>query len=326
MLWLVIKNKEKKIMNSNKIDRSKVVFIALNNGEWVDKHGYGAERFNFDNVDGQFYGFTPRTGKINLRNISDDIKTDKNGQKYLDNVLVVFTTKDSGRVINGFYKNATVYAEPIQNAMPNRYMENIKDFAPYNLICTESDCYQIPEKSYNYRIPHASVKKGVAGYGQSQIWYANQAKDDKARNGAIDYVCGIIDLNDAIIEAEYNYDELKYLDRSEFLEFLEGKSTTALAISRQRSSKARKGCIDHYGTVCQICGFDFEKVYGEIGKGHITVHHIEPLFRATAKQNGEVDTDPIKDLLPVCSNCHSMLHSKKETYTIDEIRNSIKKA
>ena len=71
---------------------------------------------------------------------------------------------------------------------------------------------------------------------------------------------------------------------------------------------ARKKCIEHYGAKCAVsnCGFDFEKLYGDIGKGFIHVHHLTQL--SDIGQGYEVD--PIKDLRPVCPNCHAMLHQK----------------
>ena len=55
---------------------------------------------------------------------------------------------------------------------------------------------------------------------------------------------------------------------------------------------------------CSICGFDFEKNYGELGKGFIHVHHIVPV----SKIGPNYIIDPVKDLIPVCPNCHAMLH------------------
>ena len=51
---------------------------------------------------------------------------------------------------------------------------------------------------------------------------------------------------------------------------------------------------------------NFEKVYGNIGKGFIHVHHVLPVSQLGA---GYV-IDPVKDLVPVCPNCHAMLHQK----------------
>lgn len=60
----------------------------------------------------------------------------------------------------------------------------------------------------------------------------------------------------------------------------------------------------------------FEKVYGEAGKGLIHIHHVVPISSIKA----EYQIDYEKDLIPVCPNCHAMIHRKKEPYTIEEVR------
>ena len=90
----------------------------------------------------------------------------------------------------------------------------------------------------------------------------------------------------------------------------------------ERDPRARKDCLAHHGYVCTVFRFDFEKVYGNLGKGFIHVHHITPLGNI-----GEVyEVDPVSDLIPVCPNCHAMIHSKKPPYTIDEIKESMKRS
>ena len=74
----------------------------------------------------------------------------------------------------------------------------------------------------------------------------------------------------------------------------------------ERNPAARKKCIEAHGCRCAICGFDFKKVYGEGFEGIIQVHHIVPLSKT--KENHVVD--PVKDLIPVCPNCHVALHAK----------------
>ena len=54
--------------------------------------------------------------------------------------------------------------------------------------------------------------------------------------------------------------------------------------------------------MCQVCGTNFEKTYGDLGKAFIEVHHLYPVAQ------GERQVNPIEDLIPLCSNCHSMIH------------------
>lgn len=92
----------------------------------------------------------------------------------------------------------------------------------------------------------------------------------------------------------------------------------------ERSHLARRLCLDHYGNhvVCQVCGFDFEKVYGkrECADPYIEIHHIDPLSETSAEV-GEHKVDYVNDLIPVCANCHRMLHHlKKETLHPSELK------
>jgi 5-methylcytosine-specific restriction protein A len=72
----------------------------------------------------------------------------------------------------------------------------------------------------------------------------------------------------------------------------------------ERSSIARKKCVEVHGFACKICNFNFEKVYGELGKEFIHVHHITPIH--TIGKSYKINY--IEDLIPVCPNCHAMLH------------------
>lgn len=83
---------------------------------------------------------------------------------------------------------------------------------------------------------------------------------------------------------------------------LEGKKHEDIVTRYERDRGNRKKCIEHYGYVCQVCETNFEKTYGELGKSFIEVHHLHPVAQ------GERQVNPIEDLIPLCSNCHSMIH------------------
>lgn len=100
---------------------------------------------------------------------------------------------------------------------------------------------------------------------------------------------------------------------------VEGKKKTVKISQYERDPKLRRACLEKYGTKCVICGFDAVTIYGEEFKGKIHVHHIVPL-----NQTGERETTE-DDLVPVCPNCHMILHSKGggEVYSIDDIKRMI---
>lgn len=84
----------------------------------------------------------------------------------------------------------------------------------------------------------------------------------------------------------------------------------------ERNPLARRICIEYHGSLCKICGFDFNKAYGEIGKGFIHVHHIKPI----SEINQKYILDPIHDLIPICPNCHAMIHRGKTAISIDTLK------
>ena len=86
--------------------------------------------------------------------------------------------------------------------------------------------------------------------------------------------------------------------------------------SYERNPKARAKCIENYGCKCQCCGLDFEDRYGEIGKGFIHVHHLKLI----SEIGNKYEVDPIKDLIPLCPNCHAMIHKKNPPFSIDELK------
>ncbi len=105
-------------------------------------------------------------------------------------------------------------------------------------------------------------------------------------------------------------------------DIFEGIKETVNINRYERNRIARSKCIEFHGTNCKVCNLDFEKKYGSIGKGFIHVHHIIPLH----KIEKEYRINPIEDLIPVCPNCHAMLHRKINNIepTIEELKLIIK--
>jgi 5-methylcytosine-specific restriction protein A len=100
----------------------------------------------------------------------------------------------------------------------------------------------------------------------------------------------------------------------------EGASTKVLVNKYERSVKNRKICIAHYGSICQACGFDFALKYGEIGDGFIIVHHIVPV----SKIGPNYVIDPITDLVPLCANCHAIIHRNDPPLSISDLKSKLK--
>jgi len=96
----------------------------------------------------------------------------------------------------------------------------------------------------------------------------------------------------------------------------EGAVYRVAVTAYERNPEARRMCLAHYGSSCVVCGFDFKAKYGPEAEGFIHVHHI----RMLSEIRTEYAVDPVKDLRPVCPNCHSVIHLKAPPYTIEELR------
>ena len=84
----------------------------------------------------------------------------------------------------------------------------------------------------------------------------------------------------------------------------EGATKSITVNAYERNPRARQACINHYGPQCFVCEMDFFSRYGDLGSGFIHVHHLTLLAHRTEAYQ----VDPVKDLRPVCPNCHAMLH------------------
>lgn len=108
----------------------------------------------------------------------------------------------------------------------------------------------------------------------------------------------------------------KGTQRSSDIVHFEGKRYSVTSTAIERDSSAREKCINHFGCFCQVCGINFEEIYGEIGKNYIHVHHRIDL----AHRDGEHTIDPKKDLVPLCPNCHAMVHTKKPAMEVEKLK------
>lgn len=98
--------------------------------------------------------------------------------------------------------------------------------------------------------------------------------------------------------------------------FVEGSLRQVTVNAYERSPGARRACILHYGARCQVCGLNFKERYGEIADGFIHVHHLVSL----AAIGEEYVLNPVRDLRPVCPNCHAVLHRTDPPLSIEELQ------
>ncbi|MFI1175004.1 HNH endonuclease [Streptomyces melanogenes] len=108
----------------------------------------------------------------------------------------------------------------------------------------------------------------------------------------------------------------------------EGRLLARWAIYRERNPKLRQRKIAQARRLgqplqCEVCAFHFERVYGELGKDYIEVHHTLPLHISGPRETR------LEDLAFLCSNCHRMCHTshRGESWrTPEAVRAEIAKA
>ncbi|GIU36432.1 hypothetical protein TUM4644_37390 [Shewanella colwelliana] len=101
-------------------------------------------------------------------------------------------------------------------------------------------------------------------------------------------------------------------------EYAEGERKAKEVHYFKRNPKLVAEAKEKLGYVCYACGFDFEKVYGDIGKNYIECHHLNPL-----SERDDAFASTIDDVCMLCSNCHRMIHRSKPAIDIVEFKKII---
>lgn len=282
--------------------------VPVNGGSYVKENKDALEKYNFHKCkDGVVRGFVEtkyvggyksdgKAKQIHIENIDDDY-VDK---EEIENVLVVFCAKldTKGTVIVGWYKDATVLREREQY-----------DERDYNIYAKAENCVLLAENDRTFQVPRAKTSKEGIGFGQANVWYAN---DDKA-DGYVKSVFAYIEGQKAEPITEFDIEEEYFED---------GKGKKSVVNHYERNPQARRVCLEKNGTACKICGFDAGEIYGEAFKGKIHVHHIVPIHLRDDKYK----VNPEKDLIPICPNCHMIIHTKinGNYLSVDELKSIVK--
>jgi hypothetical protein len=102
----------------------------------------------------------------------------------------------------------------------------------------------------------------------------------------------------------------------------EGAVKTVVVNAFERKRSNRQKCITARGVACSVCEMEFGTTFGPIAQGYIHVHHLHPL----SDVHDVHQVDPIKDLRPVCPNCHAVLHMGEPLFTIEQVKEMLRRA
>lgn len=129
-------------------------------------------------------------------------------------------------------------------------------------------------------------------------------------------------VREALLEVERG--DTPILDEPEIADAVEGALVTRIHRQRERNQKIvrdkKQFVLKAQGFLeCEVCSFDFQKMYGERGQSFIECHHTIPVSDMAPGAKTKM-----KDLSLICANCHRMIHAKKPWLTIDELKLLIK--
>lgn len=100
-----------------------------------------------------------------------------------------------------------------------------------------------------------------------------------------------------------------------------GEQEGAISIStvrrRERNPRNRFLCLHIHGHRCAACGKDPRDIYGQMHGSVLEVHHLQPLSNLDEPR----PYDPRTDLVPLCPNCHRVVHTRRPIpWSIAEVR------
>jgi len=217
-----------------------------------------------------------------------------------------------------------LYYQPNHSATANRLAELIHPSKPANIIAggrigkigkAFSDYYKISPKDYYFskdknRLSYFTLVSEIYDGEKGWTMYPNLRK-------AIENLA-IVKKDKVDIPVRMSTELLPF-EEDRFFE--EGKLARVFVDRFERNRAARIECIRHNGDRCVVCGFNFEGTYGEIAKGYIHVHHLTPL--SEIKKTYKVD--PKIDMVPICPNCHAVIHLSNPSMSISNLKSILKK-
>ena len=187
------------------------------------------------------------------------------------------------------------------------------------ILSNRSDTY-FSQKVRNLKSHDTLTKYGYALYSDGTYYITDSGRLLVQNNkSSIQY----------ILSSGFDYSDVKstfgrvYKSRSTIVipydELIsEGGRNNEVTKSYERSKRLRNAAIEHFThngvIVCDCCGFEFKSFYGEkFGKSCIEIHHLKPIFQYASMSVVQTIDSALRNLLPVCPNCHRVIHKNNIT-------------
>jgi 5-methylcytosine-specific restriction protein A len=203
------------------------------------------------------------------------------------------------------------FATPLLNEMKRYYPERKDQLVSYLSLARDRS------RRLDFRINNLSLEELNADDDWhnieleiSQSYTSESTVSDSLFTILLDSFCIVLSL----ILSEDSWND------SEAQESFNGHHEGSIYIQKiqkyERSRYNRALCLKYYGFKCRGCGFEMESKYGPFGSGVIHVHHIIPV----SKMGGSYQLNPVKDLRPLCPNCHNVIHRTDPPLDLENLR------
>lgn len=227
----------------------------------------------------------------------------------LPNDIVFHLNQDTNMLV-GYSRATDSYDELIING-ESYYTINLEEFKPFK--------EEIDIDTFLLEQAHQEILTQVKVHDQKEVFY--QFRDEKYSVKQGGY---LTQLDERIVKLFENYSHEKFkpiVASNESASYPEGANKYVTHKHKERSKKLIKLAKANFKShnkgelFCEICKFNFVEKYGKIGEDFIEAHHSLPV-----SQLSENHRSTIEDIVLLCSNCHSIVHRKKEWLSIEELK------
>jgi 5-methylcytosine-specific restriction protein A len=198
-----------------------------------------------------------------------------------------------------------VFTAPLISSMQSRYQERMLGLESYlELAKAKNNFFNLSINGNSEIIPTEGDWNEI-NFVLAKSYFSEESEFASLAAVILDFMCIVLFL---IIE-DTEWTTNVELGREE------GAAYSAVVKKYERSRYNRALCLKYFGFMCRGCGEQLEEKYGPIGSDVIHVHHIVPV----SMMGSSYQLNPIKDLIPLCPNCHNIVHKKSPPMEISEL-------
>jgi 5-methylcytosine-specific restriction protein A len=198
-----------------------------------------------------------------------------------------------------------VFTAPLISAMQNRYEERKLGLESYLELARAKNNLFLLKINGTSDLAPTSEDWNEIDFVLAKSYFSEDSEFASLSAVILDFMCIVLFLIIEDTEWTANTD----------VGHVEGAIYSEIVKRYERSRYNRALCLKYYGFMCRGCGDQLAEKYGPIGTDVIHVHHIVPV----SAMGGSYQLNPIKDLIPLCPNCHNIVHKKNPPMAIAEL-------